>query len=200
LAIELAAARTRTLAPAIWCADWTTVCTPDRRPPDQRRSVTGHFGRPSVVLRPARARQQTLFQRLSVFAGPFDLDGAGSVVAGEMLDRATSMTCWRTWSRSRCSPSSPARSALVPAAGNHRRVCCRADCGSRLADLVAERHAQWCLTTGHRHPPPARRPAEIEGVARLGQLWPNLRAAFDWACTPGDISSQQHSSVRWLPS
>ena len=27
-------------------------------------------------------------------------------------------------------------------------------------------------------------PAEIEGVARLDQLWPNLRAAFDWACTP----------------
>ena len=26
--------------------------------------------------------------------------------------------------------------------------------------------------------------AEIEGVARLGQLWPNLRAAVDWACTP----------------
>jgi hypothetical protein len=27
-------------------------------------------------------------------------------------------------------------------------------------------------------------PAEIEGVARLGQLWPSLPAAFDWDCTP----------------
>ena len=29
-------------------------------------------------------------------------------------------------------------------------------------------------------------PAEAEGVARLAELWPNLRAAFDWACTTGD--------------
>ena len=26
-------------------------------------------------------------------------------------------------------------------------------------------------------------PAEAEGVARLAELWPNLRARFDWACT-----------------
>ena len=51
--------------------------------------------------------------------------------------------------------------------------------------LVAERHAQWCLqqVTAIHHLLVG--PAEIEGVARLGQLWPNLRAAFDWACTPG---------------
>ena len=29
-------------------------------------------------------------------------------------------------------------------------------------------------------------PAEVEGVARLDELWSNLRAAFDWACATGD--------------
>ena len=57
-----------------------------------------------------------------------------------------------------------------------------AEAGS--TDLMAERHAQWCLqqVTDIHHLLVG--PAEIEGVARLGQLWPNLRAAFDWACTP----------------
>ena len=38
--------------------------------------------------------------------------------------------------------------------------------------------------------------AEIEGVARLDELWPNLRAAFDWACTTGDRGSPVRSSAR----
>ncbi len=50
---------------------------------------------------------------------------------------------------------------------------------------MAERHAQWCLDAVTDIHQLLVGPAEIEGVARLGQLWPNLRAAFDWACTPG---------------
>jgi len=29
-------------------------------------------------------------------------------------------------------------------------------------------------------------PAEAEGVARLAELWPDLRVGFDWACAAGD--------------
>jgi hypothetical protein len=53
-------------------------------------------------------------------------------------------------------------------------------------DRLARRHAQWCLrrvTDIHRL---LVGPAEIEGVLHLGQLWPNLRAAFAWACAQGD--------------
>ena len=51
----------------------------------------------------------------------------------------------------------------------------------RTADRFAERHARFVadevaliaeLLTGRR---------EIDGAARLVELWPNLRAAFDWA-------------------
>ena len=54
------------------------------------------------------------------------------------------------------------------------------------AALIAGRHAQWCLhqvTHIHRL---LVGPAEAEGVARLAELWPNLRAGFDWACATGD--------------
>ena len=76
LAIELAAARTERSHPPIWWIDWATAAPPDRRPPNQRRNVTGPL-RATIqwsydLLAPA---QQTLFQRLSVFAGPFDLEG-----------------------------------------------------------------------------------------------------------------------------
>jgi hypothetical protein len=53
-------------------------------------------------------------------------------------------------------------------------------------DVIAARHAQWCLDAViHVHELLAG-PAEIEGVARLDELWPNLRAAVDWACATDD--------------
>jgi hypothetical protein len=53
-------------------------------------------------------------------------------------------------------------------------------------DLVAERHAQWCLGAAVRIQRLLAGQAEVEGVARLAELWPNLRAAFDWACAAND--------------
>jgi hypothetical protein len=54
------------------------------------------------------------------------------------------------------------------------------------ASLVAERHARWCLDRVTRIHRLLAGPAEAEGVARLDELWPNLRAAFDWDCTAND--------------
>jgi hypothetical protein len=52
--------------------------------------------------------------------------------------------------------------------------------------VIAARHAQWCRDqVTHVHELLAG-PAEIEGVARLDELWPNLRAAVDWACATDD--------------
>mgnify|MGYP006198814127 CR=1 FL=1 len=56
----------------------------------------------------------------------------------------------------------------------------------RHADLAAERHARWCVReVAHIHRL-LTGPSEIEGVARLADLWANLRAAVTWACTAGD--------------
>jgi hypothetical protein len=52
--------------------------------------------------------------------------------------------------------------------------------------LIAERHAQWYLRQVTRICHLLRGPDEGEGVARLGELWPNLRAGIGWACAAGD--------------
>jgi hypothetical protein len=65
----------------------------------------------------------------------------------------------------------------------------------RLAEAEAEaggtgraaaRHARWCLDEVSSIRRLLAGPAEAEGVARLDELWPNLRTAFDWACAGGD--------------
>jgi hypothetical protein len=58
--------------------------------------------------------------------------------------------------------------------------------GTGDTDLVARRHAGWCLDRVARIQRLLAGRGEVEGVARLDELWPNLRAAFDWACGCGD--------------
>ncbi len=53
-------------------------------------------------------------------------------------------------------------------------------------DLIAARHACWCRDEVTRIRQLLEGPAEIEGAARLEELWPNLRAAVEWACATGD--------------
>lgn len=63
--------------------------------------------------------------------------------------------------------------------------------GERLAEdgeieTIPRRHAQWCRSQVTRIHHLLVGPAEVDGVARLTELWPNLRAGFDWACATGD--------------
>ncbi|MEO3860290.1 hypothetical protein [Acrocarpospora sp. B8E8] len=89
LAIELAAARTRSLAPPDLVARLGAplrLLTGGRRTSAERHrtlraTIDWSY---DLLTRP----QQVLFQRLSIFAGPFDLAAAGSVAAGEELDLA----------------------------------------------------------------------------------------------------------------
>jgi hypothetical protein len=53
-------------------------------------------------------------------------------------------------------------------------------------DLLAERHARWCADRVAHIGRQLAGHDEIEGATRLDELWPNLRAAIDWACTTGD--------------
>ena len=87
LAIELAAARTRTLAPSELVdrlGHRLQVLTGGlRTAPERHRTLRATIQWSYDLLEPA---QQTLFQRLSVFAGPFTLEGAGTVGAGDIDD------------------------------------------------------------------------------------------------------------------
>ncbi|HEV7762537.1 MAG TPA: hypothetical protein VGO78_26190, partial [Acidimicrobiales bacterium] len=198
-----AAARTTSLSPADLVArldDRLRLLTGGRR-----NSVERHRTMRATILwsydlltRP----EQVLFQRLSIFAGPFDLDAA-SIVAGDAVLTAdaalASVDSADTVDRFDVDDllgGLVERSMLVVESGpfgrrfrlleTMRQFGAEHLSGSGDTDLVAERHARWCLDRVSRIGELLAGPGEIEGVARLGELWPNLRAAVDWACATGD--------------
>jgi predicted ATPase/DNA-binding SARP family transcriptional activator len=188
LAIELAAAHAKTLTPddVLKRLDQRlAVLTGGRRTsPDRHRTLRATIQWSYDLLTPA---QKTLFQRLTVFAGPFDRAAASALVAHEDLDGAeVDVLLENLVEKSMLTVESGPfglRFRLLETIGQYAADQLQ---DSGLSDRMAARHAQWCLqgVTDLHHL--LIGPAEIEGVTRLGQLWPDLRAAFTWACTQGD--------------
>jgi predicted ATPase/DNA-binding SARP family transcriptional activator len=190
LAIELAAARSRTLTPPDLVARLGAPLgllvggrrTGGKRHQTLRATIQWSYD----LLDPP---QQALFQRLSIFAGPFDLAAAWSVVADDGLD---------TIHVDDLLGELVERSMLSIGSGPFGRrfwllETLREFAADRLMDegahhLVAGRHAQWCLDQVRDIHELLVGPAEAEGVAHLRQLWPNLRVGFDWACTTHNLS------------
>ncbi len=189
LAIELAAARVSRFTPA----DMVD------RLDDHLRLLTG--GRRTSVERHRTLRatlqwsydlltdvEQLVFERLGVFAGSFDLRGAHAIVATEDSDIAELEDLL---------DGLVDRSMLIIESGRFTRrfrllETMRQFAIEQLAargdtDLVAERHARWCLSVGVDIGKLVKGRGEFEGVARLNEHWTNLRAALNWA-----IETQQH--------
>ena len=188
LAIELAAARTASLSPADLVArldDRLRLLTGGRRNSVERhRTMRATIQWSYDLLTPA---QQLLFQRLSIFAGPFDLAAAEAVATDASLDVADvdELTASLV-ERSMVAVESGPLSRRFRLLETMRQFGAEHLSGSGDTDVLAERHARWCAD---RVADIGRQLAgldEIEGVARLDELWPNLRAAVDWACTTGD--------------
>jgi predicted ATPase len=150
-----------------------------RTSPERHRTLRATIQWSYDLLTPA---QQRLFQRLSVFAGPFDLADAGSVVADRLLRRDEVEDLLEDLvEKSMLSVESGPfgiRFRLAETIGQYAAERLREDDSTGMA----ERHAHWCLRRVTGIHQLLTGPAEVEGVAVLGQLWPNLRAAFTWAC------------------
>ena len=135
----------------------------------------------------SRPPSRRLFQRLSVFAGPFDLAGAVSVAADEDLDRVDIEDLLEDLvEKSMVTVESGPFGLRFRLLDTIAEFAAGQLLEAGSTDALAERHAQWCLqqvTDIHRL---LVGRGEIEGVARLGQLWPNLRAGFNWAWARGD--------------
>ena len=220
LAIELAAARTTSLAPADLV----------ERLDDRLRLLSG--GRRTTVERHRTLRatiqwsydlltgsEQQLFQRLSIFAGPFDLRAVETVAGGVAADIESSVA-GSVEGNVEGNVETAVQSAAVgvdddaldvddllgglvdqsmvivesgPFGRRFRLLETMRQFGAEHldpdhTDIIAQRHAHWCidqvsdiggLLNGQR---------ELEGVARLEELWANLRAAIDWTCTIGEAS------------
>ncbi len=188
LAIELAAARTTSLSPAELVErldDRLRLLTGGRRTTVERhRTLRATIQWSYDLLRPP---EQVLFQRLSIFAGPFDLAAAETVAADSDLDVVdVDELLGGLVERSMVIIESGPFGRRFRLLETVRQFAAEHLSESGQTDLVAGRHARLCLDRVTQIGRVLAGPAEIEGVARLGELWPNLRAGVDWACATGD--------------
>jgi hypothetical protein len=188
LAIELAAARTTSLAPADLLRrldDHLGLLVAGRRTGAERhRTLRATVQWSYDLLSPP---QRLLFQRLSIFVGTFDLTAAETVAADAALDAAGVDDLLGDLVQ---------RSMLIAESGpfgqrfrlleTMRQFAAGHLAQSSGADMVAQRHAWWCVDRVTRIRRLLAGPGEAEGVARLDEHWPNQRAAFEWACAAGD--------------
>ncbi|MFI6316455.1 BTAD domain-containing putative transcriptional regulator [Nonomuraea sp. NPDC050556] len=168
LAIELAAARVRSHSPAQLLAN---VHVGVRRTGEPRhRSLRAAIQWSYDLLTPP---EQELLQCLSIFNGPFHREAVAKVADDDealsaLVDR--SMVTVEPGPRFRLlEPIRQFAAALLP---------------DRAP--LAVRHAAWCADETARIGQLLAGPQEVTGVARLRDLWPNLRAAVAWAGTAGD--------------
>ena len=134
LALELAAGRLGALGPAAIAERlddrFRVLRSASHASPTRQQTLTATLQWSHDLLEPD---ERTLFRRLAVFAGGFELEAVESVCAGGELDRPASPTCSRVSSRSRWSP--PTRAPRVSAATACSRpfACTRASGSTRRA-------------------------------------------------------------------
>ncbi len=195
LAIELAAARTISLAPADIVSrldDQLHLLTGGRRTAAERhRTLRATVQWSYALLTP---QQQAMLERLSIFSGSFDLAAAAAVAAEDTGSAAVTDLAVADLLGGLVE-----RSLLVTESGPfHRRFrlleTVRQFAAEQLrahgqAERTAAGHARWCTAEITHIRRLLSGPDEIEAVARLGELWPNLRGAVDSVCAAGDWES-----------
>lgn len=196
LAIELAAARVRSHPPAALLArvhDHFRTTGSRRTGAPRHRSLHAAIQWSYDLLTPP---EQDLLRRLSVFNGPFDLGAVTAVATGgpthgpdEAADRTDdvdeALSALVDRSMVSVEPGGPfgPRLRLLEPLRQFAAALLREQGGT---DLAAGRHARWCLREVTGLGGLLTGPGEPEGVARLHELWPNLRGAVAWACSAGD--------------
>ena len=176
LAIELAAARTSGLAPAELVARLDgrlRLLTGGRRSSVERhRTLRATIQWSYDLLSP---QQQQVFQRLSIFAGPFDVAAAEAVVADAEVDRHdVDHLLGDLVDRSMLVAESGPFGRRLRSLETIRQFGAEHLSAAGSTDLIAARHACWCCEEVTRIRELLEGPAEIEGATRLDELWPNL--------------------------
>lgn len=194
LAIELAAARVRSLEPSELVDrldDHLRLLTGGRRATVERHRTLRATIQWSYDL--LTSEEKAAFCQLSIFAGPFPLDAAQQVIGahgnevglnqpgvddliGALVDR------------------SMVNVESGPFGRRFRMLETMRQFGAERLLLqnetteVAAKHAQCYVAAVAKVGDLLSGLDEAEGVTRLNEMWPNLRAAFEWACTEGDAA------------
>ena len=190
LAIELAAARSRTLTPPQLLdrlQDRLRLLVGGRRDRVERhRTLRATLDWSYELLTPA---EQAVFRRLSTFSGPFDLDAAERVAAGGDLDAVDVddlVGCLVD------------RSLLTVETGHRaerryrmletiRQYAAETLTESRETEEAQRRHTDWCMGEVRRIHRLLTGPEEVAGVEWLETLWPELRTAVERSLPSGQL-------------
>jgi predicted ATPase/class 3 adenylate cyclase len=131
-------------------------------------------------------REQRLFERLSVFAGGFTLDGARAVAADdgtsevEVLQLLSGLVAKSMVIAEGVGAS--VRYRLLETLGQYGRD----RLAGRDAPAVRERHARYYLAFAEALRPVILSPDQAAGLDRLSGEMDNVRAAFSWFLETGD--------------
>ncbi|NKY42574.1 ATP-binding protein [Nocardia cerradoensis] len=182
LAIELAAARLRTMSPEQILSrldDRYGLLTRGRRgAPMRQQTLAWCIGWSYDLCTP---HEQRLWRRLSVFAGGFELDAAEQVAGGdltppEILDSLSALVDKSILIREEV--DSAVRFRMLETVQEYGRD--RAEESGEHADS-ARRHHDWCLRLALRAEAEWIGPHQLQWVARLERDLPNLRKALEFA-------------------
>jgi predicted ATPase/DNA-binding CsgD family transcriptional regulator len=189
LAIELAAARGRVLAPGQIAAGlsdrFRLLKGGARGAPARQRTLEASLDWSYELLDDA---QRFALARLSVFAGSFELDAAEAVVAGDGIDSADVLDL----------VSALAAQSMLGVVERHGRAryrlleTIRVYARQRLSELdspdrVRDRHLEFYVGLAAQAQAGLHGPHPKAWVARLATDLDDLRAAMDWAAESGDV-------------
>ncbi|MEL6892524.1 MAG: AfsR/SARP family transcriptional regulator, partial [Actinomycetota bacterium] len=188
LAIELAAARVRSIAPEdllTRLSDSFRLLTGSRRKTLERHRTLHATMRWSYDL--LSQDEQRLFRRLAVFSGPFDLRAAEQVVADDQLDTGeVGAVLADLVDRSMCLVESGTVGRRYRLLEPMRHFGLDQLTSAGEDDQLRRRHAHHVRVRAAEIRVDLAGPEEIAGAAALDELWPNLRSAVDWAVDQGD--------------
>ena len=188
LAIEIAAARLRTLTIDDLIArldDRLRVLTSGRRRSVERhRTLRATIQWSYDLLTDA---ERVVLRRLSVFAGGFDLDAAEQVVGDARVPVSdVAAVLGDLADRSMVTVESGAFGRRYRLMETVRQFAAELLAADGETEVLAARHAAVVLAEVERLGGLLMSQKEVEGAARLSELWPNLRAAVDWATATSD--------------
>ena len=188
LAIELAAARARTMTPAQLLerldGDLAVLDARTRGRPARHRTLRASVEWSHGLLEPD---ERVVFQRLSVFPGRFDLRAAETVVADDALsttdvDDLLDRLVRQSMVSVQPGPDGMRFRLLAPM----RELAAEHLVEAGDADAVGARHTRWCLEELRHIGRLLEGPEEIRGVDLLQERWADVRSAVDRASAAGD--------------
>src|SRR4051794_9864150 len=186
LAIELAAARIRSMAPV------DLLARLDSRFSVLRGSASGASGHHHTLLTTVdwsyqllTEAEQSLFDRLSVFSGGWDVPAAEAVEVGDVadvIDLLSNLVDKSMVSVERRTDGTRYRLLETLREFGDRRL---RETGN--ADEVGDRHLLYYVEVAEHADDLFRGSQQLVGIATFDREWDNLRAAHEWAITSGSL-------------